>query len=366
MSIPEINFLDHSNSCPSNYMIFSNSEGKKWTILCDNVKTNLCIYQPSSIKGKLLKKLIPILCTDKLLFSLLPIKHCYCTLNSNISSIIANVFNEDDLSYSFFHGTPGVHQKVIIQISKGNCILGYCKLTDSNSVYQNFLKEMNILLSLCKYRNVPRGLCVTRIMDDSAGIFIQSTSKTANSRTCHRLNDCHFKFIFNLCKDTLRRMEYKNSQIYKDIVFLRNFFHGSEDKTISFAINELANGPQLFCYYHGDFTPWNTYVERNELYVFDWEYAETDYIPMLDLFHFFTQVCYFQRHMSSNKVFKLFSHIKTKFDGWVKWTGYRTEVLYLIYLLSMISKTIQREPALTDTSKKSIDFWRSLINEFRL
>lgn len=34
-----------------------------------------------------------------------------------------------------------------------------------------------------------------------------------------------------------------------------------------------------FCAYHADFTPWNMYVEQDELFVFDWEYAQMTYPP---------------------------------------------------------------------------------------
>ena len=40
---------------------------------------------------------------------------------------------------------------------------------------------------------------------------------------------------------------------------------------------------------HGDFTPWNMYMDSNRLYVYDWELAKNG-IPMLfDLFHFVFQ-----------------------------------------------------------------------------
>ena len=37
---------------------------------------------------------------------------------------------------------------------------------------------------------------------------------------------------------------------------------------------------------HRDFVPWNTYLQRDRLYVFDWEYATEQGIPFWDIFHF--------------------------------------------------------------------------------
>jgi len=40
------------------------------------------------------------------------------------------------------------------------------------------------------------------------------------------------------------------------------------------------------CLCHGDFTPWNTFVQGGRLYVFDWEYARDDWPVGFDLTHF--------------------------------------------------------------------------------
>jgi len=41
---------------------------------------------------------------------------------------------------------------------------------------------------------------------------------------------------------------------------------------------------------HGDFAPWNTRVENERLYVFDWESAAWDAPILWDVFHFHVQV----------------------------------------------------------------------------
>lgn len=38
---------------------------------------------------------------------------------------------------------------------------------------------------------------------------------------------------------------------------------------------------------HRDFAPWNMRLQRGRLAVFDWEYANTGYLPLYDLFHFY-------------------------------------------------------------------------------
>jgi len=48
----------------------------------------------------------------------------------------------------------------------------------------------------------------------------------------------------------------------------------------------IGNRTLPACLAHGDFAPWNLRVERGELLVFDWEYAQAGANPLQDFFHF--------------------------------------------------------------------------------
>lgn len=348
------------------YISFANLDGKKWVIAKNYIQSNLSIYQPSSKKGKLLKRILPVVSRIGIYPAVLHVKECSCRITPEIIDFIEKVFQCKELTLSAFLGTPGVHQKTVIQVNKGSTILGYCKVSDSDVVYANFIKEMKILnqLQIMGCRNIPIGLTAQRIMKDEIGVFIQTTTKTTRSRICHRLEERHVSFIQMLCMNTLRPIVSHESGIYRDIAFLKEIpeIQVPFGETISQMLMELDNGPQMFCLNHGDFTPWNTYIEKGQLCVFDWEYAETEYLPMLDVFHFFTQVCYFEKHMSAGKIVEEYLRLKHgEFDTWISWTGYGSDILYLCYLLSMISRTLQRENELTEASKKSIDLWFQII-----
>ena len=348
------------------YFSFSNSDGKKWIIAKDHSRTGLCIYQPSSIKGKLVKLTLPILKWSNTLLSSLLVTECDCILTPEISDVMEGAFECNELTYSYFLGTPGVHQKTVIQISRNRKILGYCKVTDSNEVYSNFEKEMEILAQLHKnqYDNIPVGLCVKRIMNNKIGVFVQTTSKTEKSITSHVLDQRHLAFIKKLCTDTMHPVNFFKTAIYRDLAYLNNHYssHTTLTNLVSYTIKEIESRHESFCFNHGDFTPWNTYIDNGKLFVFDWEYAETDYLPMLDVFHFFTQVCHFEKHMPAEKIVEEYLRLKHgEFDTWISWTGYDSDILYLCYLLSMISRTLQRENELTEASRKNIDLWFEII-----
>ena len=42
----------------STHISFQNKDGKMWTVPLKNMKVALCVYEPSGIKGKIIKSLI--------------------------------------------------------------------------------------------------------------------------------------------------------------------------------------------------------------------------------------------------------------------------------------------------------------------
>jgi thiamine kinase-like enzyme len=60
---------------------------------------------------------------------------------------------------------------------------------------------------------------------------------------------------------------------------------------------------------HGDFAPWNTMVKGDNLFVFDWEYSESDGIPFYDIIYWNLQVMLLLKKRSG---FEIFRELKRK------------------------------------------------------
>jgi hypothetical protein len=61
-------------------------------------------------------------------------------------------------------------------------------------------------------------------------------------------------------------------------------------KKLEYLVHSLNNKILITHLAHGDFTPWNTYANRQgELYVYDWELSSKTYPKGFDFFHFFIQ-----------------------------------------------------------------------------
>jgi len=147
-----------------NYIKIQNRNGKVWLLPQYNLDRALHLYQPSSIRGKALKRYLPlglkIIILKGIVKKILKIQDCTLEMDSRIDEIIRGIFGQGNLVYSCFLGTPSKHQKETIQITSLNNIVGYCKVTNNKEVTNLFIQEKKILdrLDECGVENVPRCL----------------------------------------------------------------------------------------------------------------------------------------------------------------------------------------------------------------
>ena len=142
------NILDFTDG--NKFYRFGNSDGKYWIVPERGMRTALNLYQPSGTKGKLVKKLLPCLHRFAPVRRTIKAKRMNCRLNGELHSRLCKLFNVQDIEFAIFEGTPSVHQKITMQLSQGNRILGYCKLGTNNDIKELFEKENDTLDRLCK------------------------------------------------------------------------------------------------------------------------------------------------------------------------------------------------------------------------
>jgi thiamine kinase-like enzyme len=97
---------------------------------------------------------------------------------------------------------------------------------------------------------------------------------------------------------------------------------------------------------HRDFTPWNTKVVNDTLYVFDWEWSLLEAPPFIDLFHFLTTVHIFINQYDAEQIVERLFHEDTNViiryakeigvDDPDLWTFFL--ILYLVDILTFYSE----------------------------
>lgn len=341
---------------------FSNANGKIWLMPAHNMQVAMNLYQPSGRNGKMVKALLPWLHRLPFVLKVIHAKSVYFDINNELKRLFYQLFHEAEIDFSIFCGTPCVHQKITMQISKDKRILGYCKVTDSENIATLFKSEAHILKELDQ-----KGLKETPVCmfcgetTDGIKLFVQSTVKTRNSQVVHKWTALHEDFLDRLYKSTHQLITFEQSDYYRTLTDLQlhiEWLPQEVDATlVTTVINRVLSQYQKqemdFSTYHADFTPWNMFMENGQLFVFDWEYARLTYPPKLDKYHFFTQTAYFEKHWSVSQIIE---YINSENGKWID------REMYSLYLLEIISRFAIREKGnINREMVKSFRIWISLL-----
>lgn len=295
-------------------LCFKNKFGKEWLIEAYSRKAlskGLCLYDPISFKGKIVKRLLPLF--YRFLCFLFPSKFrvLYLEITPFLSELIQKSFKlQDGFHCNFFFGTPGTNQKIVVQIDDGKRIFGYIKAASNNETIRVFRDEFNRLNSLNQngVNNIPQALLLTE--EDKAGFFVQTSSKSFNYSQNDRLMTQAIDFIKMLNQKTERTILFQDSFFWKSISSIGfgdikdSFIRDSYLRSISYIENKFWNSFVIFSVSHGDFTPWNTYFTNNAFYSFDFEYSRETMPKYIDLFHWITSVYIFHNKNDANKLVK--------------------------------------------------------------
>lgn len=341
------------------YYRLETADKKQLFIPVNGISVGLELYQPSGWKGKMVKRLLPLLPRMSFLIKFLNVDIVKTDIPTEVRREIEHVFGIKDFFCSVFMGTPCAHQKVTIQVYTRGDILGYCKLTDNPEVWINFQKEYRLLNKLKEkgIKGIPAGLCCKE-MRSGEYLFIQSTVKTRHSQYPHEWDTIHDQFLEELHDKTCQQLTFEQTDFYGQIKALeeRLDWLGDMKTTIEEAINYLKtlhHGKTIeVSTYHADFTPWNMFVEEGRLFVFDWEYALMTCPSGLDRYHFFIQTEIFEKHHDVEEIW--LSFMKTSLD----------KQTFLEYLLLNMSIYISRE---NEESIKhqydNFELWTNLIDK---
>lgn len=356
------NFLDFTDG--NKFYRFGNADGKYWIMPARGMRTALNLYQPSGIKGKMVKSLLPLLHWIPSVRKVIKAQTMHCHLNSELHSLLRKVFGVQDIEFAIFEGTPSVHQKITMQLSCNDRILGYCKLSNSNDIKELFEKEYRTLDRLCKsgVTGVPKALHCG-ILSNGMHVFVQSTEKRASSRVIHKWSALQEMFMAQLHEKTKAVLLFEESNYYTTLSALEKHLDWLPQNIDNFIVTKAIGGIKAkysgkkvnFCVCHCDFTPWNMFANGKELFVFDFEYAVMSYPPGLDRYHFFTQTAVFEKHWGCDEII---AYIGSDSGRWID------RQLYAMYLLDIISRFTMREGGrVSGEAAKPFALWGKVLEK---
>ena len=141
-------------------------------------------------------------------------------------------------------------------------------------------------------------------------VLLQTTRKTLKSEMVREWGMLQEKFLKKLYEATAQEMAWVESDVARSLRDLREHIDWLPDgvdgelvaKRIDAVVERMSGERVRYGAYHGDFTPWNMFVEGGELFVFDWEYAGMSYPEGLDRYHFWMQTAIHEKHWGAEEL----------------------------------------------------------------
>lgn len=350
------------------YYSFANADGKRWWMPARHMAVGMNLYQPSGTKGKLLKRGLPWLHRNPVVRKVLHAERMQLALGDELRELLERIFGQQGLEFAIFGGTPCVHQKITMQLSQDSHILGYVKVTESKEIYGIFNHEKKILDTLHTQGigQVPECLYFGTLKN-GLHLFVQSTLKTQQSEVVHAWSDKHEQFLNSLAVHTRQKLAFEETDFCRDLNALEERLPllGNPKvlcKTLQEVKERYAGRKVEFSAFQGDFTPWNMFVEKGQLFVFDWEYARMTYPPRLDYFHFMIQTAVFEERLSAEEIAHRYASLRSELTG----TWKNPDQALQCYLLAIMSIYLQREQGeLGGDTIRCMDLWLALLNRIK-
>lgn len=323
------------------FFIITNSVKQTCVIPKKNMKMGLNLFQPCTNQGKLVKFLFPYFHYFKFVRTKLRIVKIKINIKDELKNLFQNIFHCENLDFAFFLGSPVVHQKITIQISHKGQFLGYCKLTNQQFINCIFEQEQRVLdeLHRLNFNDVPQCLYCAPFNNDIF-LFIQSTTKTIQSELPYKYENLIWNFLDLFHTKTLLNLPFVSSDYNRMLIELESLLQLYQIKesnlilaTIGTVKSFFLENEVIFSAYHGDFTPWNCFIENNKLFAFDLEYFQRSYPPYLDYFHYCTQIAFYDKKWQAEQIYKYYLQhidiIKKHIDNPVLY--YQAYILHIIY-----------------------------------
>ncbi len=217
---------------------------------------------------------------------------------------LREVLGRNDAVFGISFGPPGPVRKPVIAVaSRTGQMLGFAKIGWNERTVSLVENERRALEALAgypfKFGRFPR---VTHFGRWNGRCVLMSEPLPIQGRAGgdRKLRPLHIRFLTEVARINQVRRPFAESGFLSRLRGRQQHLRRSPpvvdaavvEKGLDFLTDSLGSIDIPWVWRLGDFTPWNTRIEKREhrIACIDVEYAEEDGIPGWDLFHFLTQI----------------------------------------------------------------------------
>ncbi len=259
----------------------------------------LALYNGNGLRAKLIKKAF---------------KLCWKVgLKKTMISSQFSVFTKEEIplqdylthsnssNWALFTGTVGENRKLVLAGNDGHKTTHFTKIPiteKATELIQNEFLNLEITANYDLQKSV-----IPKATKKGAALQV-SNIQPQNALSSTSLQDQHLKALFEwynrsakTCSTgSIKQFEQIRTKL-DELKNIRSLSNGLKPTIISKMTLDL----ETFCekltaiphfsvgLAHGDFTPWNLFLSKEKIHIYDWELADTKFPLMYDMFHFVFQ-----------------------------------------------------------------------------
>ena len=351
------------------HSICNNDGSIRWIFPSKSVKPNfLKFYNISSFKSKVFAAIINMAYQFKL------VKYISSNtfyLFSEAPTFLETIIKRyEAIDFAIFTGTVGPNRKILLWL-QSNKSEYFVKIPTNNrscDLVKNEVKQCNYIQTLA-IQNLKTPQTYFDINNQIAVL------KSVASEDCTRenkLTDLHLSVLNRIYESNNKITSIENSTFWQEAMSnfakIKNTTFASKIKTNLQQLIDSINTKEIatFSLMHGDFTPWNMYVEDDQLCLYDWELSKPTMPLYFDIFHFIMQknILIERKGYEETKreITKTFEHSQLAFiNDNIDWVDYFKG--YLIYNTIYNLQLFEEQEHLHEQANWLMNNWNEAIKD---
>jgi hypothetical protein len=285
--------LETQKTAGRTYMAFPNLTNVRWLLPAKEPALRRAgiggLYQPNSLRGRALRTIIG---AGAVLGERVWLEE---DALARLETTVASVMGVEAVRLAFYVGVPSPHRKITAQVlTPEGKTLAYAKIATSSLAQAALESERRALLRLSESAGlkgtVPE---VLGTLPWHGGTILLITMGPPRPGP-RRLSSVHLRFCTHLFRSFEVRETFAESPMWTRISEIWHHLRNSSPETLPANLgpalerlhDELGPVGMPLSIAHGDFTPWNTRLGPQSLFVLDWERASEGMSPLYDAFNF--------------------------------------------------------------------------------
>ncbi|MCK5539152.1 MAG: hypothetical protein KAI79_20185 [Bacteroidales bacterium] len=360
------------------FYILDNAGGIRW-LFSENLKkpTFLALYNTNTLKGKIYKVLIHMAFLSHLQKYFVS-GSIEFSLHEKILLLLKKL---NIASFSIFTGTAGENRKVVIEANNTRSTLFFIKVPVTKSA-KKLIKTESLNLESISHLDMKKTIVPTVSYFDEEYLAITNIKPKMKVIDKVGLIDIHFESFFEIYSKTVKTIVFTETEYFKESQKYIEVLDSTVENDIDpLLVKKIHTNLKLLSksitsaqvinvsLSHCDFTPWNMYVTKTKLFVYDWEMGRNDAPLLFDFFHYIFQTEVLVTHhnyseikkeinkLLENKILKeILSEYKIDFNTYYS--------LYLMYNVSYYVSLYIKQKDLHIQAHWLIDVWNDALEDF--